>query len=170
MNTLGGGYGVARAAASERNATNDILTIGVGQAIKRKLIFARHDFRWTVVGAQVWVVSVRNAIGIGIVKSIFFQTFVKGPVEFKSCLTSTEQAVVSGDNLVVGKRAIPYSHFIDVSLESVVMISSISTTNSHFNLVIGICWNFASVEVKSGEILEVKYVRILDISVDDKGY
>ena len=71
MNTLGGGYGVARAAASERNATNDILTIGVGQAIKRKLIFARHDFRWAVVVAQVWVVSVRNAIGIGIVKSIF---------------------------------------------------------------------------------------------------
>ena len=50
------------------------------------------------------------------------------------------------------------------------MISSIGTTNPHFNLVIGICWNFAGVEVKRGEILEVKYVRILDISVDDEGY
>ena len=50
------------------------------------------------------------------------------------------------------------------------MISSIGATNPHFNLVVVICWNFAGVEVKRGIILDIKYVRILDISVDDEGY
>ena len=66
------------------------------------------------------MVAVGNAIGLAIVIGMVqsADTLVHGPVAEQAGLRAGECAVVSIDNLLIGKHLAPYAHLVDVALEA----------------------------------------------------
>ena len=130
VNALAWRDGIAGAGTSERNASDDVVTLVVGHAVARQLLRGGNQLRGLDVIIHRGVATVGIVVGARGVEGQMADGLVQRPVDLQPFFISAQRAVVVVFLLLGVQHVVPDAHLRDVAVESGLWCHKTVTTDS----------------------------------------